>query len=133
MESNENLSQRPKRQKSLILINPKFQWILISYAALIAALVLAAVYGLFTFGFHEFVQPEPKQVLLKIMFAFQFIQMQETTFLRVIGAIAVVTVILLTVGGLVISPQIADPFIGCKEFGYLMQERTRWIARNLIS
>lgn len=97
------------RKKRSILINPKFQWTLIGYAALIAALIFISVYGLFSFGFHEFVQIGHQAGLPEDHVYFQFIKMQESTFLRVILAIAFFVGTILTVGGLVVSHKIAGP------------------------
>jgi hypothetical protein len=118
MTANEN--RQPNRQKSSILINPKFQWTLIGYAAFVATLILLAVYGLFSFGFHEFVQIGTQAGLPADHVYFQFIQMQETTFLRVIAAIAVLIGIILIVGGLMISHKIAGPIYRMqKEFNQM--------------
>ena len=97
------------RKKSSLLINPKFQWTLIGYAAFIASLILLAVYGLFSYGFHEFVQIGTQAGLPTDHVYFQFIRMQETTFLRVIAAIALLIAVILIVGGLIISHKIAGP------------------------
>jgi ABC-type multidrug transport system fused ATPase/permease subunit len=97
------------RKKRSILINPKFQWTLIGYAAFIATLIFLSVYGLFSFGFHEFVQIGHQAGLPDDHVYFQFIKMQETTFLRVILAIAFFVGTILTVGGLVVSHKIAGP------------------------
>lgn len=97
------------RKKTSVLINPKFQWTLIGYTAFIATLILVAVYGLFSFGFHEFVNIGNQAGLPADHVYFQFIRMQEATFLRVIAAIAVVIGIILTIGGLMISHKIAGP------------------------
>jgi hypothetical protein len=116
-------NERPaQRQKSSILINPKFQWTLIGYAALVAMLVLVAVYGLFSFGFHEFVQIGTQAGLPSDHVYFQFIEMQETTFLRVIAAIAVIVAIILIVGGMIISHKIAGPIYRMqKEFNRMKE------------
>ncbi len=98
-----------QRKKRSILINPKFQWTLIGYAAFIATLIFLSVYGLFSFGFHEFVQIGHQAGLPDDHVYFQFIKMQETTFLRVILAIAFFVGTILTVGGLVVSHKIAGP------------------------
>lgn len=97
------------RKKTSVLINPKFQWTLIGYAAFIAALILLAVYGLFSYGFHEFVQIGTQAGLPTDHVYFQFIRMQETTFMRVIAAIALLIAVILIVGGLIISHKIAGP------------------------
>lgn len=116
------MEPKQTRQKSSILINPKFQWTLIGYAAFVAALVLIAVYGLFSFGFHEFVQIGTQAGLPADHIYFQFIQMQETTFLRVIAAIAVLVAIILIVGGMVISHKIAGPIYRMqKEFNHMRE------------
>ncbi len=97
------------RKKRSILINPKFQWTLIGYAAFIATLIFLSVYGLFSFGFHEFVQIGHQAGLPEDHVYFQFIKMQEGTFLRVILAIAFFIGTILTLGGLVVSHKIAGP------------------------
>jgi methyl-accepting chemotaxis protein len=97
------------RKKTSLLINPKFQWTLIGYAAFIAGLIFLAVYGLFSYGFHEFVQIGTQAGLPTDHVYFQFIRMQETTFLRVIAAIALLIGVILIVGGLMISHKIAGP------------------------
>lgn len=98
-----------QRKTRSILINPKFQWTLIGYAAFIATLIFLSVYGLFSFGFHEFVQIGHQAGLTDDHVYFQFIKMQETTFLRVILAIAFFVGTILIVGGLVVSHKIAGP------------------------
>ncbi len=102
------MEQKNRKTRS-VLINPRFQWTLIGYAAFIATLILLAVYGLFSFGFHEFVHIGNQAGLPVDHVYFQFIKMQEATFLRVIAAIAVLIGIILTVGGLIISHKIAGP------------------------
>lgn len=101
--------EQTQRKKRSILINPKFQWTLIGYAAFIATLIFLSVYGLFSFGFHEFVQIGHQAGLPDDHVYFQFIKMQETTFLRVILAIAFFVGTILTVGGLIVSHKIAGP------------------------
>ena len=101
--------EQTQRKKRSILINPKFQWTLIGYAAFIATLIFLSVYGLFSFGFHEFVQIGHQAGLPDDHVYFQFIKMQESTFLRVILAIAFFVGTILTVGGLVVSHKIAGP------------------------
>ena len=64
---------------------------------------------MFSFGFHEFVQIGHQAGLPDDHVYFQFIKMQETTFLRVILAIAFFVGTILTVGGLVVSHKIAGP------------------------
>lgn len=111
------MEAKQSRQKSSILINPKFQWTLIGYAAFVAALILIAVYGLFSFGFHEFIQIGTQAGLPSDHIYFQFVQMQEATFMRVIAAIAVVVALILIIGGLIISHKIAGPIFRMqKEF-----------------
>ncbi|MBS1958392.1 MAG: hypothetical protein JST80_02880 [Bdellovibrionales bacterium] len=102
-------AESSNRKKSSLLINPKFQWTLIGYASFIAGLILLAVYGLFSFGFHEFVSIGTQAGLPSDHVYFQFIRMQETTFLRVIAAIALLIAVILIVGGLIISHKIAGP------------------------
>jgi len=97
------------RKKRSILINPKFQWTLIGYAAFIATLIFISVYGLLSFGFHEFIQIGHQAGLPDDHVYFQFIKMQESTFLRVILAIAFFVGTILTVGGLIVSHKIAGP------------------------
>ena len=97
------------RKKRSILINPKFQWTLIGYAAFIAMLILISVYGLFNYGFHEFIQIGHQAGLPDDHVYFQFIKMQETTFFRVILAIALFVGVILTAGGLIVSHKIAGP------------------------
>jgi len=101
--------EQTSRKKRSILINPKFQWTLIGYAAFIATLIFLSVYGLFSYGFHEFVQIGHQAGLPDDHVYFQFIRMQETTFLRVILAIAFFVGTILTVGGLIVSHKIAGP------------------------
>ena len=114
-----------KRKGSSLLINPKFQWTLIGYAAVLAALILIAVYGLFSFGFHEFAQIGQQAGLPPEHIYFQFIAMQESTFLRVIGAIAAVVGLILIVGGLIISHKIAGPIYRMKnEFNRMSDQPT---------
>lgn len=116
-------SESHHRKKSSLLINPKFQWTLIGYASFIAALILLAVYGLFSFGFHEFVQIGTQAGLPTDHVYFQFIRMQETTFLRVIAAIALLIAVILIVGGLIISHKIAGPV-------YRMQKELNAMAES---
>jgi len=101
--------EQKARKKSSLLINPKFQWTLIGYAAFVATLIFIAVYGLFTYGFNEFVQIGHQAGLPDGHVYFQFIKMQETTFLRVILAIACVVGTILIFGGLAVSHKIAGP------------------------
>ncbi len=97
------------RKKRSLLINPKFQWTLIGYTAMIATLILITVYGFISYGFHDFVQIGNQAGLPTDHIYFQFIQMQEVTFNRVILMIALVIGLILLVGGLVISHKIAGP------------------------
>ncbi len=101
--------EQKARKKSSILINPKFQWTLIGYAALVATLIFISVYALFTYGFSEFVQIGHQAGLPEGHVYFQFIKMQESTFLRVILAIAFVVGTILIFGGLAVSHKIAGP------------------------
>ena len=97
------------RKKSSLLINPKFQLTLIAYAAFGTILVLVSVYGLISFGFHEFARIGNEAGLPPDHIYFDFIQMQEKTFNRVILGISVMVGMILTLGGLVISHKIAGP------------------------
>ncbi len=97
------------RQINSLLINPRFQWTLIGYTALIAATILVSMYGLFSYGFHEFMQVGTQAGFPPTHPYFQFIQMQEASFLKVIAAIALVVSFILIVGGLFISHKIAGP------------------------
>lgn len=119
------------RKKSSLLINPKFQWTLIGYASFIAALILLAVYGLFSFGFHEFVQIGTQAGLPTDHVYFQFIRMQETTFLRVIAAIALLIAVILIVGGLIISHKIAGPVYRMQKELLSMAEKEPIELRNI--
>jgi hypothetical protein len=103
MEPNQN------RKKSSLLINPKFQWTLIGYAALLATVILMAVYALISYGFKEFIQIGNQAGLPADHIYFQFIQMQEVTFNRVILILAFVIGMILILGGLAISHKIAGP------------------------
>ena len=115
--------EQTQRKKRSILINPKFQWTLIGYAAFIATLIFLSVYGLFSFGFHEFVQIGHQAGLPNDHVYFQFIKMQETTFLRVILAIAFFVGTILILGGLIISHKIAGPLFRMqKEFLKMAQK-----------
>ncbi len=102
------MSSENQQRKSL-LINPKFQWTLIGYAASIAALILITVYALLSFAFHQFFEIGLQAGLPADHVYFQFIQMQETTFFRVIIAISIIVALILIVGGLAISHKIAGP------------------------
>lgn len=82
---------------------------MIGYAAFIAVLILISIYGLFSFGFREFSQIGAQAGLPPDHVYFQFIQMQETTFNRVILTIALVVALLLLFGGLYLSHRIAGP------------------------
>ncbi|MBC7396293.1 MAG: hypothetical protein H7333_02525 [Bdellovibrionales bacterium] len=97
------------RKKRSLLINPKFQWTLIGFAAAMAALVLIAVYALLIFAFHQFVQIGVQAGLPPEHIYFQFIHMQESTFSRIMLTLALIVGIILVSGGLVISHKIAGP------------------------
>lgn len=115
--------EQKARKKRSILINPKFQWTLIGYAAFVATLIFISVYGLFTYGFNEFVQIGHQAGLPDGHVYFEFIKMQETTFLRVILAIAMVVGCILIAGGLAVSHKIAGPMYRLKlEFQKMAQE-----------
>ncbi len=112
-----------QRKKKSILINPKFQWTLIGYAAMVATLIFVSVYGLFTYGFNEFVQIGHQAGLPDEHVYFQFIKMQETTFHRVILIIAGVVGSILIVGGLIVSHKIAGPMYRLqKEFNGMAEQ-----------
>ncbi len=111
------------RKKRSLLINPKFQWTLIGYAAGIAALILVVVYGLLLFAFHKFVEVGMQAGLPADHIYFQFIQMQQTTFSRVMITLALIVGIILVSGGLVISHKIAGPV-------YRMQKEFNSMAAN---
>jgi hypothetical protein len=112
------------RKKSSILINPKFQWTLIGYASAVAVLILIAVYGLFSFGFHEFTLIGAQAGLPADHVYFQFIKMQEGTFHRVLLVLALVVALILVVGGLVVSHKIAGPVYRMKKEFTEMQNKT---------
>jgi len=97
------------RKRKSLLINPRFQWHIIGYAGVMSMLVLVFVYGLLGFGFHEFVKVGLSAGLPPDHAYFQFIEVQEAAFDRIVLAIAVLVGILLFVGGLVISHRIAGP------------------------
>jgi hypothetical protein len=108
------MDQKMRKTRS-ILINPKFQWTLIGYAAFVATLIFISVYGLFTYGFNEFVQIGHQAGLPDGHVYFEFIKMQEATFLRVILAIAIVVGGILIFGGLAVSHKIAGPMFRLKQ------------------
>jgi hypothetical protein len=108
------MTEQTRKTRSL-LINPRFQWTLIGYAAFVATLIFLSVYGLFSYGFHEFVQIGHQAGLPENHVYFQFIKMQETTFLRVILAIAMFVGTILIVGGLAVSHKIAGPLYRLKK------------------
>ncbi len=99
------------RKKSSLLINPRFQWHIIGYAAVMSGLILVSVYGLLSFAFHEFVKIGIDAGLGADHPYFQFIQMQESAFYRIVLAIALVIGLILFVGGLILSHRIAGPII----------------------
>lgn len=105
----------PKRKKSSILINPRFQWTLIGYAAVLTLVILVSMFGLFSLGFHEFLVIGQQAGLPSDHVYFQFIQMQEATFVRVFAALALVVGSILIVGGLVVSHKIAGPIYRMKK------------------
>lgn len=102
------MSNKTRKTRS-ILINPRFQWTLIGYAALVATLIFIAVYALITYGFHDFVEIGKQAGLPENHIYFQFIQMQKTKFITIIIAIAMVVGTVLIVGGLIVSHKIAGP------------------------
>ena len=95
------------RKKRSLLINPSFQWHIIGYAGVMSALILTSVYGLLSFAFHEFVKIGIDAGLAPDHAYFQFIQMQEGAFYRIVLAIAIVVGLLLFIGGLILSHRIA--------------------------
>jgi methyl-accepting chemotaxis protein len=97
------------RKKRSLLINPSFQWHIIGYAGVMALLILAAVYGLLSFAFHEFVKVGLDAGLPADHAYFQFIQLQEGTFYRIVFAISIIVGLLLFIGGLILSHRIAGP------------------------
>jgi hypothetical protein len=102
------MSKQTRKTRS-ILINPRFQWTLIGYAALVATLIFISVYGLITYGFHDFVEIGAQAGLPDDHIYFQFIQMQKSKFITIIVAIAMVVGTILIVGGLIVSHKIAGP------------------------
>jgi hypothetical protein len=98
-----------QRKKSSLLINPKFQWTLISYAAGVATLLLCTIYGFITYGFRQFTELGMQIDLPPNHPYFRFIEMQQGTFNEVVLAIAIVVGLVLIVGGLLISHRIAGP------------------------
>jgi hypothetical protein len=118
------MSNQTRKTRS-ILINPKFQWTLIGYAAIVATLIFIAVYGLISYGFHDFVKIGNEAGLPSDHVFYQFIQMQETRFNGVILAIAMITGTILIVGGLIVSHKIAGPLHRIKnEFNKMADKDT---------
>ncbi len=111
------------RTKTSLLINPRFQWTLIGYTSAIALVILLAVYGLFSFGFHEFSIMGQQAGLPADHIYFQFIKMQELTFVRVLVALALVVGTILLVGGLIVSHKIAGPIYRMQREFLSMQDR----------
>ena len=74
-----------------------------------ATLIFLSVYGLISYGFQDFVKIGQQAGLPSDHVFFQFIQMQQANFNKVILAIALVTGTILIVGGLIISHKIAGP------------------------
>jgi hypothetical protein len=110
------------RKTRSFLINPKFQWTLIGYAAAGATLILLTIYGLISYGFHRFVEVGTVLGLAPDNVYFEFIRMQEVSFNQVILAIALAIGLVLMVGGLVISHKIAGPIHRMKKEFRKMQE-----------
>lgn len=110
------------RKTRSFLINPKFQWTLIGYAAAGATLILLTIYGLITYGFHRFIEVGTVLGLPPDNVYFEFIRMQEVSFNQVILAIALAIGLVLIVGGLVISHKIAGPIHRMKKELKKMQE-----------
>ena len=96
------------------MINPRFQWKLIGYASSIAALILISVYGLFVYGFQQFVQLGTQAGFAPDHPYFRFLILQEGVFLKILGALALVVAVILVMGGLVISHKIAGPLYRMK-------------------
>ena len=111
------------RKKSSLLINPRFQWTLISYAAGVATLLLCTVYGFITYGFRQFMEIGTQLGLPRDHVYFQFIRMQEGTFNEVVLAIAIVVGVVLIIGGIVVSHKIAGPV-------YRMQKELNLMSRE---
>lgn len=108
--SNDNTNTASQnRKKRSLLINPRFQWTLIGYVSVVAMLILAVSFGLFTFGFNEFSNIGLQAGLPQDHVYFEFIRMQEATFLRVFAALCILVAAILVVGGLVVSHKIAGP------------------------
>ncbi|NDF14232.1 hypothetical protein EB061_02775 [bacterium] len=110
------------RKTRSFLINPRFQWTLIGYAASGATLILLTIYGLISYGFHRFVQVGTQLGLPPENIYFEFITVQEKSFNQVILAIALAIGMVLIVGGLVISHKIAGPIHRMKKELRKMQE-----------
>lgn len=116
-------SASQNRKKRSLLINPKFQWTLIGYVSIVALLVLAVSFGLFTFGFNEFSSIGLQAGLPSDHVYFEFLRMQESTFLRVFVALAILIAAILVVGGLIVSHKIAGPIYRMqKEFNKMQEE-----------
>jgi hypothetical protein len=119
------MNEQNRKTRSL-LINPKFQWTLIGYAAFVATLILITVYSLISYGFHEFMQLGSQAGLPADHIYYKFIQMQEGTFNRVILLISIVIGLILLLGGLVISHKIAGPIYRMqKEFNDMRENNIR--------
>jgi hypothetical protein len=110
------------RKTRSFLINPKFQWTLIGYAAAGATLILLSIYGLISYGFHRFVEVGTVLGLPSDNVYFEFIRMQEVSFNQVILAIALAIGLVLIIGGLIISHKIAGPIHRMKKEFRKMQE-----------
>lgn len=117
------MSNTYNRKKSSILINPRFQWTLIGYAAAVAFLILITMYGLFSLGFHEFLVMGQQAQLPQDHVYYQFIQMQEATFNRVLLVLSILVGTILVVGGLVVSHKIAGPIYRMQKEFLGMSER----------
>jgi hypothetical protein len=119
------------RKTRSFLINPRFQWTLIGYAAGGATLILLSIYLLISYGFHRFVEVGTVLGLPPDNVYFEFIRMQEVSFNQVILAIALAIGVVLIIGGLVISHKIAGPIHRMKNEFRKMQESDPPVLREI--
>ena len=120
------------RKKRSILINPRFQWTLIGYAAGVAFLILFLIYAFFSLGFHEFRILGHDSGIPADNVYYQFIQMQEATFVRVLVALAVLVAGVLVIGGLIVSHKIAGPIYRMQKEFLMMTEREPPVLKKII-
>ena len=106
---------KSKRQKKSLLINPRFQWTLIAYAAGVAGLILISMYALLTHAFHYFYEIGTLASLPKDHVYFEFIKMQEGTVFQTLFVISVIVACVLILGGIYISHKIAGPVYRMKK------------------